>query len=210
MAADNQAFATKVILAILIVLILFCLYSSYQSSKVGCTCTCKTLEPYADSGSVEVKDEADFDPTLKISNNFQRVDLNAPLDPETGTHKSLLFGKANRIINDDDSLTLDVEANLYVLGGDTYDSGIVPAMGLNSYDGNYTKFYATEEKQKYKLYLSESENSTEELIGELKRDGDGIYKLKTNLPLSSRKLKVVKIYFENDSEKVLVITGAFK
>lgn len=208
--ASNDNFVTKVILTFLIVLILFCLYLSYQSGNVDCTCTCKTLEPYADSGIVDVKDEADFDPTVKITNNFQRVDLNAPVDLETGTHKSLLFGKANRITNDDNSLTLDVEANLYVLGGDTYDSGIVPAMGLNSFDGNYTKFYATEEKQKYKLYISESENSAENLVGELKRDGDGIYKLKTNLPLSSKKLKVVKIYFENDVEKVLVITGAFK
>lgn len=208
MAADNQ-FATRVMLTILVVVTLVCIYSIYQSSKVGCTCTCKTLEPYADSGSVDVKNEADFNPTLKISNNFQRVDLNAPIDPETGTHKNLLFGKANRIV-DDNTLTLDVEANLYVLGGDTYDSGIIPALGLNDYDGNFTKFYTTEEKQKYKLYMSETENSYEELIGELKKDGDGLYKLKSNLPLSSNKLKVVKVYFESDNEKVLVLTGSFK
>ncbi len=209
MATDNQKFATTVILVILILLIFYCLYMTFFATTVQCACTCKTKEEYADVGSVKVQDEADFDPILKVTNNFQRVDLNAPVDPETGTHKSLLFGKANRIFNDD-SITLDVEANLYVLGGDTYDSGITPVLGLNSDDGKFTKFYATEEKEKYKLYMSESEDSAEELIGELKKDGDGIYKLKTNLPLSSRKLKVVKIYFESNGEKVLVITGAFR
>ncbi len=209
MATDNKNFATTVIIVFLITLLGYCIYMSYFASSVDCTCTCKTKEEYADVGSVKVQDEADFDPILKVTNNFQRVDLNAPVDPETGTHKSLLFGKANRIFNDD-SITLDVEANLYVLGGDTYDSGITPVLGLNSDDGKFTKFYATEEKEKYKLYMSESEDSAEELIGELKKDGDGIYKLKTNLPLSSRKLKVVKIYFESNGEKVLVITGAFR
>jgi len=209
MATDNKNFATTVIIVFLIILLGYCMYMSYFASSVDCTCTCKTKEEYADVGSVKVQDEADFDPLNKVTNNFQRVDLNAPLDPETGTHKNLLFGKANRIFNDD-SITLDVEANLYVLGGDTYDSGIMPVLGLNSDDGKFTKFYATEEKEKYKLYMSESEGSAEELIGELKKDGDGIYKLKTNLPLSSRKLKVVKIYFESNGEKVLVITGAFR
>jgi hypothetical protein len=209
MATDNQKFATKVILVILILSLFYCLYMTFFTSSVQCACTCKTKEEYADVGSVKIQDEAEFDPILKVTNNFQRVDLNAPVDPETGTHKSLLFGKANRIFNDD-SITLDVEANLYVLGGDTYDSGITPVLGLNSDDGKFTTFYATEEKEKYKLYMSESENSSEELIGDLKKDGDGIYKLKTNIPLSSRRLKVVKIYFESNGEKVLVITGAFR
>jgi len=209
MATENKDFATTVILVFLIILLGYCLYMTFFSTSVNCTCMCEIKEEYADVGSTKVQDEADYDPLLKVTNNFQRVDLNAPLDPETGTHKNLLFGKANRIFNDD-SITLDVEANLYVLGGDTYDSGITPVLGLNSDDGKFTTFYATEEKEKYKLYMSESENSAEELIGELKKDGDGIYKLKTNVPLTSRRLKVVKIYFESNGEKVLVITGAFR
>ena len=209
MAIDNQKFFVRVILVVLVVSLICCIYMSMTAPKVDCTCDCKIKEEYGNVGKTELAEAAEFDPTLKIANNFQRVDLNAPIDPETGAHKNLLFGKANRIINDDKTYTLDVEANLYVLGGDTYDSGIIPALGLNSYDGNYTKFNVTEANEKYRLYLSNA-SGAEQLVGELKKDGDGVYKLKTVIPEESQKMKTVNVYFEGLGERVLVITGSFK
>ncbi len=206
MATDNRKFVVTVIVIFLVLLIFSCVYMSWKAPKVDCDCNCKVKELYSDVGQKMLMDEAEFDPTNKIQNNFQRIDLNSPED-ESGLQKNLLFGKANKIRNEG-TTTLDVEANLYVLGGDTYDSGIMPALGVNSDDGKYTKFVATEEKEKYKLYLTNKNG--EKYIGELKKDGDGIYKLKTDLSEELTKLKTVNIYFENDDAKVLVLTGSFQ
>lgn len=201
--ADKNITA-QVIFGLLLILLLVCIYLNYYPISF---CNCKTVEKYSDATKIEDSQFADFNPNLGTCNNYQRVDLNAPLDPETGSAKSLLFGKINRIVNNN-SVNLDVEANLYVLGGDTYDSGVIPIIGLNSEDGDYKKFYSTTETQKYKLYISD--NSSETLVGSLLKDGDGIYKLQVELPLSAVSKKIVNIYYENDSDKVLVLTGEFQ
>ncbi len=45
-------------------------------------------------------------------------------DAATDTQKSLLFGYAERYILNQKDVRILITANLYILGGDVYDSGV--------------------------------------------------------------------------------------
>ena len=109
--------------------------------------------------------------------NYSSIPLTAQnISKDNKTPRNLLFGNANRIISSgaDGKLyyNMEVTANLYVLGGQVYDR---PKQKLIQQD--------------YIVQLVNSKNNKSFVLGNLKRDGDGLYKLKykvdvNNIPAS--------------------------
>jgi hypothetical protein len=132
------------------------------------------------------------------SSNYQSIPLTAP-DTEQKNPANLVFGEAHRFVTNQDGhieLRLEIYANLYVLDGNIL---------------NQTKDKVT---HSYQAYLVDK-NKKETNIGALKRDGDGMYKLKTignyasdkpNLVLDSTTLL---IKYEIDGESTLLLVGKF-
>jgi hypothetical protein len=94
--------------------------------------------------------------------NYVSAALLAPSN-EFKNATNLFFGKANVYINNNDSLyyRIEIYCNLFVLDGNVYD---VAKRGTVD--------------QKYIVYLVNDKTSKKKLIGNLYKDGDGIYKLK--------------------------------
>jgi hypothetical protein len=112
--------------------------------------------------------------------NYTSIPLTA-LDI-SNTNKSpsnLLFGGANRMITSNSSgdtfYTIDINANLYVLGGQVYDSA-----GGKIYDSGNQKIV-----QKYTVQLVNPKLNKTFPIGTLQKGGDGIYKLNYKLNLKN-------------------------
>lgn len=115
--------------------------------------------------------------------DFQSIPLTAP-DSSLNYPLHLMFGQADRHINDD-KYTLKISSNLYVLDGNIFNQN-------------------KNGKQSYNAYLMKKDNSKLK-IGDLKKDGDGLYKLtfssqdRTNLET----YKYVAIFY-NDETPLLV------
>ena len=94
--------------------------------------------------------------------NYQSTGLTAPNTVE-GNPSNLLFGQANRLVERSETpiLHLDVFCNLYVLNGNPFGDGVIKQEPY---------------KQKYLVYLKNKDKM--KLLGELKKENDGIYKLK--------------------------------
>lgn len=112
--------------------------------------------------------------------NYTSIPLTA-LDISS-TNKSpsnLLFGGANRMITTNSSgdtfYTMDINANLYVLGGQVYDSA-----GGKVYDAGNQKIV-----QKYIVQLVNPKVNKTYPIGILQKGGDGIYKLNYKLNIKN-------------------------
>lgn len=109
--------------------------------------------------------------------NYSSIPLTAQnTSKDDQSPRNLLFGNANRIITSgaDGKLyyNMEVTANLYILGGQVYDQ---PNQKLLQQD--------------YIVQLVNSKNNKSYVLGNLKRDGDGLYKLKykvdvNNIPAS--------------------------
>lgn len=138
-----------------------------------------------------------FENTLSTFQSHQGLSFQSiPLtNPNTDDQSNLVFGKADRYVKEIDdykTVTFDVSANLYVLDGNVYDQN----------KDNLT--------QAYKVYLFNNRNASFEL-GELKRDRDGLYKLK----FVSKNLtdlidyKRIVITYERGSEKMNLLGGSF-
>jgi hypothetical protein len=122
--------------------------------------------------------------------------LTAPSTKE-GNPSNLLFGQANRIITTIDNemtLILNIVANLFVLNGNPF--------GQNDINEDFNK------KQSYLVYTNSK------LIGELKKDGDGLYKLK----LITKDLNEIKelisnnelsINYKVDDKEIPLLKGNF-
>lgn len=138
-------------------------------------------------------DDAVFSYNAAESANYQAVPLTAQ-DTSDHTPANLVFGEAKKwYINKDGNvqLTIQITANLYIL------------------DGNVFKQNSDGTVQKYIAYLSDKSGKRMEL-GDLKRDGDGIYKLKFSSQDPLLQFKNIHIaYKRNDSEEI-VIEGNFK
>ena len=140
----------------------------------------------------DIENFSNYKPTrnwYSMYKNYQSVPLTAPQTPETkNTPFSLIGGEAHRYIRNGD-YQLQIFANMYVL------------------DGNILQFdtKAPKIQQAYKVYL---ENGNERMfIGDLQKDGDGIYKLnkkiKNGANLANYK-KVIVTYKFNDQEKDMI------
>lgn len=128
--------------------------------------------------------------------NYISIPLLAPFD-EFKNPTNLLFGKANVYINtSDDNLyyRLEIYSNLLVLDGNIYDvakSGIVD--------------------QKYLVYLLNDKLGKKKLIGNLYKDGDGIYKLKKTFKDNIDELvsyNKINIVYTLDNKEQIVLEGS--
>lgn len=217
MQEDSIKLFTKILLVVMVVCFIFVIVSMSSSTKkcdggVGCKCKDKALvENYAsveDIPNQQGKFIVDYNTAY---NSYQRAELTAPVSEDTGAPKNLLFGQAERYILQDGTINLNISADLYVLGGDTYDSGVAPVLGKNELDtdSSFASFNSTKSKDIYSVYTSADETSEQKLIGNLEKDGDGIYKLKASSKVSAESVNTIFVYYENETEKVLVIIGKF-
>lgn len=127
--------------------------------------------------------------------NVQSVPLNAPIQEGGNLYSNLTFGQTIRhiIINNDVKKVLyNITANLYVLDGNIYDQ-------------------ATDKlQQTYTVQLSDDKNTI--TLGELKKDGDGIYKLNfesDNIEQYKNYKHIQVVYKRGDSSEIM-LTGHFK
>ena len=105
--------------------------------------------------------------------NYASVPLTAQdVSSNDNTPNNLLFGKADRIITThvDGKVyyTIDIHANLYILGGQVYD------------DINQQPV-----KQSYTVQLVNPKTKKSLVLGDMVKDNDGIYKLKYKLDLNN-------------------------
>jgi len=126
---------------------------------------------------------------------FQRADLTA------ANNNNMLFGSAQRIITSDIKkeirLFLDISCNLFVINGNPFGKDSVVQTSLD---------------QKYNVYLKKDDVS--ELLGELKKGSDGVYKLKYTTTDSEKINKLanyneVIITYETKDQKTDLLSGMF-
>ena len=211
--AITMHFILKIFLYILVIFFVFIMVSS-----IGGMCSGPyTVEGYQNGGIPPLEpmeyrsyEDKKFPLTYNNYTHFQNTQLVAP-DTPNSTPKHLLFGNAKKFISESES-KIEVYANLYVLGGNVMKSGVPTATGKNSLDtsfNNYSDFNQAKAIDEYKVYTSDSmDGSSEMLIGNLYKDGDGIYKLKEKINLKDS--KYIKIYFETADDKVLLLVGKFR
>lgn len=113
--------------------------------------------------------------------NYTSIPLTAlDISKTDKTPSNLLFGGANRIISTDSSgntfYTVDINANLYVLGGQVYENANVG----NTYTMNNQKI-----TQKYNVVLVNQKTNKSFPIGSLQKSGDGTYKLTYKLNIKN-------------------------
>lgn len=137
-----------------------------------------------------------FNPKLKTAYYYKTIELTAPSTVDNYP-SNMLFGRADKYLISNDKMYLDVYCNLYVLGGDPFDRTDLSTI-----------------KHKYSVVLTDNTN-TNLTIGELKKDGDGIYKIKIdNVEIGKsidelmRYNKINIVYSINSKEQVL-LTGDF-
>lgn len=113
------------------------------------------------------------------------------------SNNNLIFGQANRYIQPIDSISkehyvLDIYANLYVINGNPF--------------GEYNKNI-----HRYIVYLKETKTLERKEIGELKKDGDGLYKLnfKSTEPVKYIKYNEVEIIYKTMEKELSVLNGKF-
>jgi hypothetical protein len=172
----------KMIMFILLLSILFsCLMAFFGGEpKQKCSVFC---EPFANDQFYSYKDTQ--------YSNYQSASLTALNDSE-GNQKNILFGQVSRIIDvsgDAPVFNLDVYANLYIINGNPFSEDPV-ANRISKIDPS---------KLKYRVFLENSKTGKNIFVGDLKKDGDGLYKLK----LKTRDLK----YVDNDRIAVVFFDG---
>ena len=133
------------------------------------------------------------------TSEYQSIPLIAPFD-ENKNPINLFFGQAHRYIYKKDSkmnYRLEIYCNLSVLNGNVFDMD------------------KTNVIQSYKVYLIDSKKNEKNYLDELKKDGDGMYKLKFNSISINKEAsdfirfdKIEIVYKENSKETVL-LTGKF-
>lgn len=127
--------------------------------------------------------------------DYQSIPLLAPFD-QFKNPENLLFGQANRQIylkNNTKIFNLEIYCNLFVLDGNVY---------------NVSKNI----KHSYKVYLLNDKTKTKMYLDDLKKDGDGIYKLKMkseNVQELVQFNHIVIVYSLNNKEQI-ILQGQFK
>ena len=145
-----------------------------------------------------------FENKVRGTYSFKSTGLTAPSTP--GDYpSSLLIGRADRyLIGKPDSTQktfyIEIYCNLYVLGGDPFDKTDLSTI-----------------KQRYQVYLLDAANN-KLYIGDLSKDGDGIYKLKidntadTLLNTSVTDLMTytkINVTYTIDGQEQLLLEGQF-
>lgn len=191
---------------------------TYESLPYKQNCNCPyCMRMRARMGNFENYEDAEGDEKEHFSNdelysykrqeyaNYVSIPLLAPFD-EFKNPTNMFFGQANRYINKKDNklyYKLEIYCNLLVLDGNIYD-----AAKRGSID------------QKYIVYLIDAKNKRKN-IGDLYKDGDGIYKMKkffTNETetsgvveelLTYDKIQITYVLNNKDQKEQVVLEGKF-
>jgi hypothetical protein len=131
--------------------------------------------------------------TFKIASNYQNIPLLSP------TNENLLFGQAQRYIisqNDEMIYRLEINCNLFILGGNVFGEKITEDVN-----------------DKYIVTLKNTKDNKKLIIGDLVKDGDGIYKLlyisKENIQYLAQCDTVEIVYVIKDQSQT-ILAGSFK
>lgn len=156
----------------------------------GNKCLCKSLrEEFNNISNEPFSNDSFYSFKLSRDARYQSIPL---LDPKNNT---ILFGKAQRYIfskNDQIVYRLDIDSNLYVLDGNIFDSEKVD--------------------QKYDVLLHNTKTNKDLHIGNLKKDGDGIYKLSfvsNNKVQELSEYDTLYIFYTMNNKSDLILSGTF-
>ena len=195
--------AFKVVMLLIIIFLCFCIFSSMMAQAS----TCNTREEF-DKKVVLSRPNISHIKQIPLKEHFSNDQLFSFNDtPVSRTqtiqllppdNKSLITGEVDRFIvpkNDSFNFILNISCNLYVLGGNAFDSN-------------------NPITQEYLVYLQDTKANEKMLLGPLKKDGDGLYKLKFQREGPKvRDLvnfnKIIITYKLNNDEQI-VLLGTFK
>jgi hypothetical protein len=133
------------------------------------------------------------------SSEYQNIPLLALFD-ENNNPKNLFFGQANRYIiskNSKLNYRLEIYCNLLVLNGNIYDT-------------------AKKVDHMYKVILINTKNGEQIFLDKLKKDGDGMYKLKFNSLDKNKEASdyigydKIQIVYSLDGKDEVLLEGKFK
>lgn len=133
------------------------------------------------------------------SSEYQSIPLLALFD-ENNNPKNLFFGQANRYViskNSKLNYRLEIYCNLLVLNGNIYDT-------------------AKKVDHMYKVILINTKNGEQIFLDKLKKDGDGMYKLKFNSLDKNKEASdyigydKIQIVYSLDGKDEVLLEGKFK
>lgn len=162
---------------------------------LGNRCKCNAIENFTNGIENFTNGIQNFtnEVTFKMASNYQNIPLLSP------TNENLLFGQAQRYImskNDEMIYRLEINCNLFILGGNVFGEKI-------SEDAN----------DKYIVALKNTKDNKKLIIGDLVKDGDGIYKLtyisKENIQYLAKCDTIEIVYVINDKSQT-ILSGTFK
>lgn len=156
-------------------------------------CKCKSNLPLNREENIEqFSNDEMYSFKRAQESSYQSIPLLAPND------ENLLFGQAKRFVSSIDGqmvYRLEIYSNLFVLDGNIYDKA--PRNSV---------------KQKYTVTLQNTKKRGSFAVGDLVKDGDGIYKLKFISKENVQELvefdKINISYVLNDNEQLL-LSGTF-
>lgn len=135
--------------------------------------------------------------------NYKRLELLPPNDEfNSNSPLNLLFGTAE-IYSKSNENNIIISCNLYVLSGNIYNSNAIESNLEPNNDLKYTPFAEGHSPDKYAVLIVNS-NDEEIYLGDLQKDGDGLYKLNT---MTNENVKQLKIFFQSENgDEVLLLT----
>lgn len=151
-------------------------------------CRCNAIENFT-NGIESFTNEV----TFKTASNYQNIPLLSP------TNENLLFGQAQRYImsrNNEMIYRLEINCNLFILGGNVFGEKITE-----------------EANDKYIAVLKNTKDNKKLIIGDLVKDGDGIYKLtyisKENIEYLGQCDTIEIVYIIKDKSQT-ILAGTFR
>lgn len=162
---------------------------SVLSSLAPRPCNCNdtmTTQHQVRCGAEEFQDVelSEFKPVFIPS--YKSIPLTAPNAPDGKGPANLLNGQASRRVTDKATI-FDINANLYVLNGNI--------------------FQTEKPEQSYQVHLVKG--SEHKVIGNLQKDGDGIYKLKVGVTVDINGFDELQIVYVKDKSMQLLLEGQF-
>ena len=176
----------KIVMIMIITSFVFIIFLSLSSSLSG---NCyeyfknnieyfKNIANVNEQASYTIYYKQNYDNDINLTySNYKRLELLPPDDEYNGNSPlNLLFGTAE-IYSKQNENNVIISCNLYILSGNIYDSNIPPSFPEDDAD-EYATFIEGETPDRY-IALIVNENNEEKYLGDLIKDGDGLYKLNT-------------------------------
>lgn len=162
---------------------------NYDPALLNIKCNCVNNKCKCHSNMIETfSNDEIYSYKSAQASNYQNIPLLAP------NNENLFFGQAKRYITSVDKILnyrLEIYCNLLVLDGNIYD-----------------KYPPKTVKQRYSVKLRNSKSNDVLEIGDLEKDGDGIYKLKYKTQQDVENLvkydTVDIVYLLYDNEQLLL------